>query len=129
MSEPLSGKRGAVKVDGAAIAEITRWNLRTASALDSWGSSSTGGEEDNVGGTVSREGSFDFKIDKSAFQHGTIEEGESYTLQLILDTDDDTKYEGPARIGEVTCETVVDQGPAIVGTATFRGRPGWTKPS
>lgn len=124
---PISGSSGKVKIDGIEVAHITRWSFTQEAALDNFATSSTGGEEDNVAGTISRNGTFDFKVDEDQMQYAQLAVGAAVALELILNSG--KKFSGPARIATLECETVIDGGPAITGSASFRGRPGWTLPN
>jgi hypothetical protein len=122
-----SGKDGKVMIGAAAIADVTKWTLRTTSNNVAYASSSTGGFRRRVAGVKDGSGTIAFKLDVEDPITDELEEGDAVTLLLYLD--DSRHYSVPAVIDALQWEVDIDRGEIIGGTAEFSIDGAWTKPT
>lgn len=123
----FSGKDGKVLIGGTALADITRWSLRTSAQNSAYASSSTGGYKKRVPGVKDASGSIAFKLNTADPITGDFDEGSAVTLLLYLDG---TRfYSVPAVIDALKLEVDIDSGQVVGGVAEFSANGAWTKPS
>ncbi|MCA9246857.1 MAG: hypothetical protein KDA42_07065 [Planctomycetales bacterium] len=122
-----SGKDGRVEVDGAQVAAITSWRLRTSATALEYFSSATNGWKSRLPGPKDSRGEIEFQLDFDNPLTEKIEEGALVTLRLFLDR---TRfYSVPCMIESLDWEPVdIDRGTTIAGKATFLGAGPVTKP-
>ncbi len=125
-----SGQNGKVLTGSTAIAEVTGWKFDPKCNIDKWASSTTPGSKKGVAGVKDGGGSFDFKVDDTTEQYllaSPIKEGESHTLKLYLNATD--FFLVPCFIESCSWGADMNDGPAVVGSATFTTNGAWTYPT
>jgi len=122
-----SGKDGKVMIGAAAIADVTKWTLRTTSSNVAYASSSTGGFRRRVGGVKDGSGTIVFKLDPEDPITDQLNEGDAVTLLLYLDGT--RHFTVPAVIEALQWEVDIDRGEIVGGAAEFAIDGAWTKPS
>ena len=108
---PMSGKDGSVSGGGAST-QITAWSMSASASNSSWGSSSTNGYKDRLGGVVDGSGSVEGKWDGSQ----AMVEGTSYTL--TLDTGNGS-WSVPCICDSYSLDVNVDDGEVVSWSADF----------
>ena len=123
----VSGKDGKVMIGAAAIADVTKWTLRTVAGNVAYSSSSTGGFRRRVGGVKDGSGTIAFKLDVADPITDLLDEGDMVTLLLYLDGT--RHYTVPALVDALQWEVDIDRGEIVGGVAEFSIDGAWTKPS
>lgn len=113
----ISGKNGKVTAGGAAIADVTRWELTLKSKNPAYASSSTDGWKTRRPGVREGSGAISFKLDLAQNPLGSLQEGMMIDLRLYLDSA--KFYQLPAIVDEVRWLVDIDDGEIVGGEARF----------
>ena len=123
----VSGKDGKVMIGAEAIADVTKWTLRTSAYNVAYASSGTAGFRRRVGGVKDGHGTIAFKLDVAEPITEQFDEGDKVTPLLYLD--DTRHYTVPAVVDALQWEVDIDRGEIVGGVAEFSIDGAWTKPS
>jgi hypothetical protein len=123
----LTGDNGKVLIGAQAVADVTRWLLRTFAETASYASSATAGFRKTHQGNRQGRGHIEFRLDSANPITGDFEEGSAVTLLLHLDA---TRfYSVPAVIESLEMNVDIDGGDLVGGKAEFVTNGAWIKPS
>ena len=123
----LTGDNGKVLIGAEAIADVTRWSLRTFVETGTYASSASAGFRKAHQGNRQGRGQIEFRLDPANPITGDFEEGSAVTLLLYLDAA--RFYSVPAVIESLEMIVNVDGGDLVGGKAEFVTNGAWTKPT
>jgi len=122
----ITGKQGAVLVDGQPVADVTRWSLTTKARVVAYSSSATGGAVRRIVTARTASGKLSFLVRREAAQHEQLGAGGAVELQLRLESGNSWFF--PAVIETFQLEVDIATAEGIPGAATFLSDGNWTSP-
>ncbi len=123
----LSGKRGALIVNGGTLADITSWRFTISADNVSFASSATGGYRRRLGGARHGFGNVSFVLNTLDAATARLVVGDAVTLQLNLDPT--RYYYVPAVVDSIQLTIDVNQREPIRGVADFSTNGAWIEPN